>query len=390
MKALKAKARHWLASWLTTPRKQPATALPGSSEIRSVTFLKLDRIGDFILSTAALHAVREAIPSARFTLIVRTPAADIARQQFPAWEIIELPARENAMRNIVGQRGVRSRLSCLPESDLLIDLRAFRDYSDAVITSWIPARFKLGIVNPFPASFAEFTYPDELQIYDELIPRETPHPEECADVAGQRGLVSRVIGRTASIRPRLSVEESERTLVRKVLGKKFGISERQPFLLVFPGTSSPLKELPAAQLAEALLACSDLPIIVGGSLADLRTTGPLVAELSKHRTVHGAAGLFSLCQNVALIAEARLIVGMDSCHIHIAGALDVPAVGILGGGHFGDFAPWGESARFRWFYHRLECYGCQWICPFPQPNCLHDIPPAAIAQAIREVLSASA
>ena len=390
MKALKAKARHWLASWLATRRKHPATALPSSSEIRSVTFLKLDRIGDFILSTAALHAVREAIPSARFTLIVRAPAEEIARQQFPSWKVVELPARESALRNLIAQRGVRSRLSSLGKSDVLIDLRGSRDYSDSVIASWIPAQFKLGLANVFSDAFAEFKFPGDEWMYDELVVRAAAQPGECADVAGLRTLAARVLGREGTIRPRLFVEESERTRVRELLGKKFGISERQPFLLVFPGTSSPIKELPAAQLAEALLACSNLPIIVGGSFADARTTVPLVAELSKHRTVHNAAGLFSLCQNVALIAEARLIVGMDSCHIHIAGALDVPAVGILGGGQFGDFAPWGESARFRWVHHRTECYGCQWICPFPQPNCLHDIPPTAIAQAIREVLAASA
>ena len=390
MKALKAKARYWLASWLTTRRKQPGATLPGSSEIRSVTFLKLDRIGDFILSTAALHAMRESIPNARFTLIVRAPSAEIARRQFPSWNVVELPSRESALRNLIAQRGVRDRLSSLEESDVLIDLRGSRDYSDSVIASWIPARFKLGLANVFSDAFAEFKFPGAEWMYDELVVRAAAQPGECADIAGLRTLVARVLGRKVSIRPRLSVEESDRAFVRAVLREKFNIPEDQPFLLVFPGTSSPIRELPAAQFSEVILACSDLPILVGGSSADTRTTEPLVAELSKHRTVHDAAGLFSLRQNVAFIAESRMIVSMETCHVHIAGALDVPAVGILGGGHFGDFAPWGESARFRWVYHRTECYGCQWICPFPQPNCLRDIPSASIAQAIQDVLTASA
>lgn len=393
MKALKAKARHWLASWLATPRKQLGSALPRLSEIRSITFLKLDRIGDFILSTAALRAVQKAIPDAHYTLIVRAPSADIARQQFPNWSVVELPTRESALRNLIAQRGVRSRLSKLEESDVLIDLRASRDYSDSVIASWIPARFRLGLANVFSDAFAEFKFPGAEWMYDERIAREPSQPGECADLAGMRTLVKRVLGRETPVRPELAVDASNRSLVMKILQKKFGILPHQPYAVVFPGTSSALKEIPTPTLATAIdrgLGADTLPLIVGGSSADLRTTFPLVDALSGSRIVHDATGLFSLPLNIATIAGARLMVGMDSCHIHIAGALNVPAVGILGGGQFGDFAPWGESDRFRWVHHRTECYGCQWICPFPQPNCLHDIPADTIAEAIREVLAASA
>jgi ADP-heptose:LPS heptosyltransferase len=144
-----------------------------------------------------------------------------------------------------------------------------------------------------------------------------------------------------------------------------------------------------AALLGGLKSFPGIPIVVAGSRADIRTTAPLVAELQDKRAVHDATGLFSLEENIALIAGARALVGMDSCHIHIAGALGTPAVGILGGGQFGDFAPWGESARFRWVHHRMECYGCNWICPFPQAHCLHNMPPDEIAAAIGEVLSAS-
>ncbi len=359
-----------------------------------MTILKLDRIGDFILCTAALHALRDAFPSARFTLIVREPSSEIARQQFATWEIVTLPPRQNALRNLIAQRGVRKALATLPKADLLVDLRAYRDYSDTVIASWVPARFKLGICNAFSDDFAEIRFPEEVSIYDVLVPREAPRSDECADVSGQRGLISYLTNRAISIRPRLAVSGEERSSVRDKLQTHFGISPSLPYALVFPGTSSEIKELPTLQLARGLVdglaSAETLPVIVGGAPADSRTTKPLVTELSKHRTVFDATGLFGLSENVALIAESRILVGLDSCHIHTAGALNVPAVGILGGGQFGDFAPWGESERFRWVHHRTPCYGCQWVCPYSHPICLHDIPPAAIAEAIRAVLLASA
>lgn len=391
---LKSKARHWLARLASSRRTRGRRRLPAPSELRTVTLLKLDRIGDFILSTGALNALREALPDARFTLITRSPSGEIARQQYPDWQIIELPARENAFRNIFAHRGVRSELRRLPECDLLLDLRAFRDYSDAVLASWIPARFKLALRNAFPDSYASYCHPGEDSIYDELIAPDATAAGECNDLAGLRTLISRVLGSPAVVRPRLAVKAPELYAVRERLLQKFGIAPSSPYVLVYPGTSSPIKEIPASHLGTALIAAlksaPELAVVIGGSAADIRTTGPLIAELRDKRTVHDATGLFSLAENVALIAGARALIGMDSCHIHMAGALDIPAVGILGGGQFGDFAPWGESARFRWVHHRTECYGCAWICPFPQANCLHDIKPDAIASAIGEVLSASA
>ena len=394
MRNLKTRTRHWLARLAASRRTGVRGRLPLPSELRTVTLLKLDRIGDFILSTGVLNALREALPAARFTLITRSPSGEIARQQYPDWRVIELPSRENAFRNIFGHRGVRSELRRLPKSDLLVDLRAFRDYSDAVLASWIPARFKLALRNAFPNSFSAFCYPGEEAIYDELIAPVAAAVGECNDLAGLRTLALRVLGSPALVRPALSVPASEVSTIRNRLAQKFGFAPSSPYVLVYPGTSSPLKEVPASHLGTALLAglnsAPELPVVIGGSAADIRTTAPLIAVLRNSRGFHDATGLFSLQENIALIAGARALIGMDSCHIHMAGALDIPAVGILGGGQFGNFAPWGESARFRWVHHRMECYGCNWICPFPQANCLHDISPDAIASAIGEVLSASA
>lgn len=391
---LKVIARHWLARLAATKRARVLGMLPSAPELRTVTLLKLDRIGDFILSTGALAALRESLPAAKFTLIVRKPCGEIARQQYPDWRVIELPARENAFRNTFAHHGVRSELRRLPECDLLVDLRAFRDYSDAVLASWVSARFKLAIRNAFPGPFEGYCFPGEDSVYDELVAPHAATTGECNDLAGLRTLVSRVVGSPTVIRPTLAISTSEVCTIKARLAQKFGFAPSSPYVLVYPGTSSPIKEIPAPRLCAALLAglksVLEIPIVVAGSRADVRTTAPLVAELHDKRAIHDATGLFSLAENIALIAGARALIGMDSCHIHIAGALGIPAVGILGGGQFGDFAPWGESARFRWVHHRTECYGCNWICPFPQAHCLHDIPPDEIAAAIREVLSASA
>lgn len=372
-------------------RNRRAVPLPDIGGIKRLTFLKLDGIGDLVLATTTLRAVEEKFPNLQTTLIVRVPNGALAKQQFPNWEIIELPARDKPSVNLF-RHGSRRQLKRLAQADLLVDLRAYRDYSDSILASWIPARCKVGLENAYPATLSTALIPRETHIFDQLIPRPEP-TSDAHDLMNHRALLKAVFGiqaegKTPSLKLPIADTASVTAKLRERLGAPVG-----KYAVICPGTSSVTKESPTATLATALregLAGWDGPILIAGGSGDDRSTKPLLDTIRDDPRVHDVTRLFSLPEHVALLGGASLIVTMDSCHVHIAGAFGIPCVCIFGGGQFGEFGPWGESARFRWVYRRIACYGCQWICPFPQPNCLHDIPPTAIAQAIREVLAASA
>jgi heptosyltransferase II len=97
------------------------------------------------------------------------------------------------------------------------------------------------------------------------------------------------------------------------------------------------------------------------------------------------AGTTSLRDHLALVSLAAVVLTMDSSTAHIAGALERPAVVILGGGHPGFFGPWGNPERFRWLRNPLPCYGCNWTCVMERPLCIEDIPPAEIARHVLAV-----
>ncbi len=380
----------WLARRVAKLRTGPAAAMPSRDNIRHITVLKLDRIGDFIFATAFLRPLAEQM-SAAVTLIVRKPNGSIAKQQFPGWKIIELPARETAWRNIFRQ-GARTQLSGLENADLLVDLRAYRDYSDAVIASWVPAACRIAIENAFPAALASVTFPHEAQIYDLLLPRISALPVEARDLANQRALRNAVLGTSPEpALPRLVLPHAEAKAAAKLLHERCGIAPESHYVVICPGTSSSIKEYPTAKLADALLdgfKDCELPLLIAGTSEDMRTTKPLIAALAGKIRAVDATGIFPLPQHLALLASARLVVSMDSCHVHIAAALGTPCVCIFGGGQFGEFGPWGESPRLRWVHEKMDCYGCEWLCIHPRPLCVQEIPPSRIAAAIREVLAA--
>jgi ADP-heptose:LPS heptosyltransferase len=98
----------------------------------------------------------------------------------------------------------------------------------------------------------------------------------------------------------------------------------------------------------------------------------------------------SLPQLIELIGNAYLVIANETSAIHIAAATQTNAVCILGGGHFGRFAPYPEYIVNKpvCVYEKMECYYCNWNCKFvtaedePYP-CISNVSLPAVWQAIQ-------
>jgi hypothetical protein len=86
----------------------------------------------------------------------------------------------------------------------------------------------------------------------------------------------------------------------------------------------------------------------------------------------------------ALLRRCRLYVGAESAGAHIACAVGVPNVVLLGGGHFGRFMPY--SAHTSAVALPLHCYGCRWHCKYSSALCLESLEPRVLATAIAATL----
>jgi len=90
-----------------------------------------------------------------------------------------------------------------------------------------------------------------------------------------------------------------------------------------------------------------------------------------------------------LIRGAQALIGNETSGIHIAAAVGVPAVGILGGGHFGRFLPYPnsiESPKPEAVFHAMECYGCNWNCS--QPHVRGEAVPCIRSVDVQDVMAA--
>jgi ADP-heptose:LPS heptosyltransferase len=95
-------------------------------------------------------------------------------------------------------------------------------------------------------------------------------------------------------------------------------------------------------------------------------------------------GDLSLRQSAEIIRRCRVAVGADTGLSHIAGAVGTPHVVVLWGGHFGRFFPYSPLTTVVCL--PLECYGCNWKCPYSCWHCVKDINPRILELAVTETL----
>ncbi len=154
-------------------------------------------------------------------------------------------------------------------------------------------------------------------------------------------------------------------------------------IALFPGSQHSFKMYRA--LAEAVNGLSDFKaIIFGGADAE-----PLAKELLAQLPMEAVnlVGKTTLREMASLMRKCRLYAGADSAGAHIACAVGLPNVVILGGGHFGRFFPYSALTSVACL--PLDCYGCNWRCEHSSHHCVSDIAPRVVDEAIRQTLASS-
>jgi ADP-heptose:LPS heptosyltransferase len=148
-------------------------------------------------------------------------------------------------------------------------------------------------------------------------------------------------------------------------------------IVIFPGAGNakrswePEKFL---QLIKLIRQQTPAPVYLAGGYGEL-PLGKYLAESLPMGAVIDLTGKTSLTQLVELIGSAALIIANETSAIHIAAAAKTRSICILGGGHFGRFAPYPENMDYApvCLYEKMECFNCDWQCiyqtawnePFP-------------------------
>jgi ADP-heptose:LPS heptosyltransferase len=276
--------------------------------------LQLKRIGDLILTTPALAALREAIPKARISLVV----ADACGELLPAIEGLErgLVFRRRRWNADVWKAAFATRF------DACVDFTG-NDRS-AFLTGLSMARRRITFDWVRKSKWRSLAY----QGFIASPVRDRHTVDHYLDLA--LGLVGdpkkTEIEPTSPAAPRLTLPESVRKAARDLAGES-------EFVVVHPGTARSEKYWAPERWAAVIAHIEERHglrcILTGGSGAfELEHIGRIQKALP--HPVRAEAGKLDLLMTAALVERARAVLSCDTAAVHLAAAFVRPQIALYG------------------------------------------------------------
>jgi len=357
---------------------------PQWQQARKILVVRLDNLGDVLLATPAMHALKVALPEAQITLLASPVGAQAGYLNRDIDDVIEYeapwvdpwqrtshdPAREQAMIEQLRRA----------EFDAAIIFTSFRQ-------SPLPAAY-LSYLAGIPLRLAaSVDAPGSLLTTRHRHPERAMHEvERGLDLVGAIGIPSEqsdlVIDVPADARRHAQMRRRE--LLRISDGERHG-----PFVMVHPGCSMPARTYPAEQYSEVIDALvTDLNATV--VLTGVDTERDLVAGIrrgvhpSGQPHVHDLAASLSFPDLCALVGTADLLVTNNTGPMHIAAAMDTPVIALFALTNPPEqWRPWKVPHRL--LNNDVPCRICyQRICPFEQ-ECIRSVSATDVLAAARDL-----
>lgn len=350
----------------------------GWSAARNVLCIRLDSLGDVLMCTPAMRAIKQARPGRCVTLLSSRSGAAAAPY--------------------------------IPEIDAVIDYAApwmkssgprEPDFDTGFIASLAARRFDAAAIF---TSYSQSALPAALMCYLAGIPlrlahcRENPYqmltdwqpdPEPATfirhEVRRQLELVASVGCTTASAGLSFAVRESDLAAVHKRLAT-LRISPDRQWVLLHPGASAPSRRYPPehwSPMMRLLEARTGLPMVLTGD----KSEQPLIDSIvdASGTAAVSLAGMLDLGELGAAISMASLVICNNSGPAHLSAAVGTPLVDLYALTN-PQHTPWQVESRV--LFHDVPCRFCQKsICPEGHNDCLAKIAPAEVVDVACALLA---
>jgi ADP-heptose:LPS heptosyltransferase len=342
--------------------RQQVIEQPGSAP--RILIVRPDHLGDMILVTPILHALKSALPDAQITMMVgpwsseivaRHPAVEhVITCAFPGFQ--RVPQRPLDPYKLLFQTAPKLSAG---QYDIAINLRPDFWWGAALLyLAGSPHRIGYAIkpntqflttTLPFPA--AEHATVSNLRLASAAL-----------QALGKPPLTEPYAPEQYPLAFTPTADEREQITQRLAAA---GIQPSEPVVVIHPGTGGAVKlwrNEGWATIANWLHSSTIMPtaphIILTGSPAEHPMLEEIAAQIEPTPLLVTDA---TVGQLAALLERAQLALGVDNGPLHIATAQDTPTLRIFGPTDEHIFGPWGVSTRHHVLRSTVACPGCPLI-----------------------------
>jgi len=351
--------------------------------VRNLLAVRLDNLGDLLMTTPALSAIRASLPDARLTLLTSRAGAAAARH---------IPEVDAAIA--FDAPWVTPRDPSAPEpppgdaETEMIERLAGEGFDAAIV-------FTVCTQSALPAALLCRLAGIPLRLgYS----RENPYalltdwlPETDVIAAGMRHEVERQLDLVAAVGLRAGdghlhfAYRIEHVRHLQNCMRAAGHDPQWPYFVVHPGASAPSRRYPPERFgaaADIIAAESGCTPIFTGSAGERALVEE--ARAAMHTRSVSLAGEIDLGELAALIAGAEVLVANNTGPVHIAAAVATPVVDLYALTN-PQHTPWRVMARV--LNHDVPCRYClKSSCPEGHHDCLRKVEPETVAAAALELI----
>ncbi len=343
----------------------------------TVLCVRLDGIGDVLMTTPALRALKESCPGRRIIFLTSSAGAGIACL-IP--EIDEVLVYEAPWMKATPQRGGNGEDNAIIEK-----IRASGAEASVVFTVYSQ--------NPLPAAFLcyladvplrlAYCRENPYQLLTDWVPEIEPQQMLRHEVARQLDLAASVGARTNDRGLSLRVPREAMKSVRALLREK-DIRQERPVVVIHPGATAPSRRYPAesfAELGRYLVRGMGMQVLFTGTEPERALVTGIQSSMDAAST--SLAGCLTLAELAALLSRAALLVSNNTGPAHIAAALGTPVVSLYALTN-PQHIPWNVPSRV--LYHDVSCKYCyKSICPHEHNDCLRLLSPREVVSAVSDL-----
>lgn len=340
-----------------------------ASDRLRIVVIKLSAVGDVVLITPSLRALRERFPQVHLTVIVGRESLELLHRCPYVDDLVVFdPARDGSPGGLIrlGRRLARGQV------DLVVDFQNNRR------SHW------LGWLAGAPQRYGFAGRRWSWLLSHRVIPPDGPVPP----VEHQFRILQLLGIEKADPRLELWPGSPDEAHVEALLQEGW-IAAHQPLMLVHPGARWSSKRWPTeryAQLADRLATEFKARVILTGS-AQERSLCEEIHRLAQVKPLV-AAGRTSLNELAALSRRCKVFVGGDSAPLHVAAAAGTPVVALFGSTDPVRHLP--PAARLKLLRTAIPCSPCyRRVCPRRRDGymeCMRRISVDEVCEAVKDLV----
>jgi lipopolysaccharide heptosyltransferase II len=364
-----------------TPEAAPAAA--AWRGVRRVLAVRLDNMGDLLMTTPAMAALAESVAGAHITLLASRSGAALAPHLPPVDEAIAFDAPWVKHPGSDDERPL-GQAECA-----LVDRLAAAEFDAAVIftvatQSALPAALLCRMAG-IPRRLAHARENPYGLLSDWVVETDAVADGMRHEVQRQLDLVRHVGWTTRDARLRFSAGESPRDSARAQL-LAAGLHSGERYVVLHVGATAASRRYPAERFGAVAreVACrSGRAVVFVGDGSELALVAEARAAMDSVPSIN-LAGRLSLGELGAVIGGADLLIGNNSGPMHLAAAMGTPVVTLYALTN-PQHTPWQVPARV--LNHPVACRHClKSVCPQGTQECLMKVAVPTVVEAALDLL----